>query len=211
MTDKYGVAAARLPTPKIRNCWIIDPPDLPRGLPITSTAALPLVLESWSNGMYAISLHGSNSEYLELLLKMFCAAPTNTPSINGVVPNAAATGANAGANNVNAKNAVPVTPIIVGVTRAAFLQPNFSKIVLPKSIIISVTAPVAEEKLPMNILGEQQHVGLCLQRNLEGQVGAREAPTGACAIHEPEEVVVLTCTGAIDGSVSDKLSNCLRS
>jgi hypothetical protein len=26
--------------------------------------------------MYAISLHGSNSEYLELLLNTFCAAPT---------------------------------------------------------------------------------------------------------------------------------------
>jgi len=42
--------------------------------------------------------------------------------------------------------------LTVGVTRAALLQPNFSKIVLPKSIMTKVTAPVAEEKLPMNIL-----------------------------------------------------------
>ncbi len=42
--------------------------------------------------------------------------------------------------------------LTVGVTRAAFLQPNFSKIVLPRSIIPKVTVPVAEEKLPINIL-----------------------------------------------------------
>ena len=41
-----------------------EPPDLPRGPPMTSTAALPLVFCSWSKGMYAISLHGSKSEYL---------------------------------------------------------------------------------------------------------------------------------------------------
>lgn len=34
---------------------------------------------SSSSGMYAISLHGSNSEYLELLLNTFCAAPTCAP------------------------------------------------------------------------------------------------------------------------------------
>jgi hypothetical protein len=48
----------------IKNCWINEPPDLPRGLQITSMAALPLVFDSESKGMYAISLQGSNKEYL---------------------------------------------------------------------------------------------------------------------------------------------------
>ena len=39
------------------------------------------------NGIYAISLQGSNREYLAPLDKMFCAAPINTASIRGVVPN----------------------------------------------------------------------------------------------------------------------------
>ena len=45
-------------------CWMSEPPDLPSGLPITSIAALPFVFDSASSGMYAISLHGSNNEYL---------------------------------------------------------------------------------------------------------------------------------------------------
>mmetsp|Transcript_26325 Transcript_26325/g.39099 ORF Transcript_26325/g.39099 Transcript_26325/m.39099 type:complete len:119 (+) Transcript_26325:592-948(+) len=51
ITARYGVAAARLPTLKMRNCWINEPPLFPSGLPMTSTAALPFVLESWSRGM----------------------------------------------------------------------------------------------------------------------------------------------------------------
>ena len=38
-------------------------------------------------GMYAISLQGSKSEYLAPLERIFCAAPMNTASIRGVVPN----------------------------------------------------------------------------------------------------------------------------
>lgn len=40
--------------------------------------------------------------------------------------------------------------LTVGVTNAAVLQPNFSKIVLPNNIMMNVTAPVADEKFPMN-------------------------------------------------------------
>lgn len=97
-----GVAAARLPTPKMRNCWINAPPLLPSGLPTTSTAALPLVFDSWSNGMYAISLHGSKSEYFALFERIFWAAPTITASMSGVVPSDAAIGAKNGANMVSA-------------------------------------------------------------------------------------------------------------
>lgn len=53
-------------------CWMNEPPDFPRGFPMTSTAALPLVFCSASRLMYAISLHGSNNEYLLLFDKMFC-------------------------------------------------------------------------------------------------------------------------------------------
>ena len=51
-----GVAAARLPTPKMRICWIKAPPLFPSGFPMTSIAALPFVFDSLSSGMYAISL-----------------------------------------------------------------------------------------------------------------------------------------------------------
>jgi hypothetical protein len=39
--------------------------------------------------------------------------------------------------------------LTVGVTIAANFQPNFSNMVLPRSIITRVTVPVADEKLPM--------------------------------------------------------------
>ena len=42
--------------------------------------------------MYAISLHGSNSEYFVLLDRIFCAAPTMTASMSGVVPREMAMG-----------------------------------------------------------------------------------------------------------------------
>ena len=106
-----GVAAARLPTPKMRICWIKAPPLFPSGFPMTSIAALPFVFDSLSSGMYAISLHGSNKAYLELLLKMFCAAPTITAIINGVVPRAAVIGAKKSEKMFSAKNDKPVTPI----------------------------------------------------------------------------------------------------
>jgi hypothetical protein len=40
--------------------------------------------------------------------------------------------------------------LTVGVTRAAILQPYLAKMDLPRSIIIRVTVPVTELKLPMN-------------------------------------------------------------
>mmetsp|Transcript_23673 Transcript_23673/g.66857 ORF Transcript_23673/g.66857 Transcript_23673/m.66857 type:complete len:253 (+) Transcript_23673:223-981(+) len=149
MVARYGVAAAKLPTPKMRICWIKAPPDFPSGFPMTSMAAFPLVFCSLSSGMYAISLHGSKSEYLLDLLRMFCAAPTSTASINGVVPSNPATGAMAPENMLSMKKERPVTPIMVGVTRAPARHPNLEKIVLPRSIITNVTVPVADEKLPM--------------------------------------------------------------
>ena len=88
------------------------PPLLPSGLPTTSIAALPLVLESLSRGMYAISLQGSNNEYFEPLLKIFWAAPTKTDSIKGVVPSKATTGDIAPWKIFSAKKDNPVTPII---------------------------------------------------------------------------------------------------
>ena len=59
---------------------------------MTSTAAFPLVRDSLSKGMYAISLHGSNSEYLADLDIMFWNAPTSTASMSGVVPRSAVMG-----------------------------------------------------------------------------------------------------------------------
>eukprot|EP00878_Enallax_costatus_P024910 GHUV01026612.1.p1 GENE.GHUV01026612.1~~GHUV01026612.1.p1 ORF type:complete len:226 (+),score=39.81 GHUV01026612.1:359-1036(+) len=50
MTPRYGVDAASEPKPMIMNCWIRAPPDLPRGLQMTSMAALPLVLTCGTAG-----------------------------------------------------------------------------------------------------------------------------------------------------------------
>mmetsp|Transcript_11731 Transcript_11731/g.35746 ORF Transcript_11731/g.35746 Transcript_11731/m.35746 type:complete len:205 (+) Transcript_11731:170-784(+) len=148
---RYGVEAAREPMLKMSPCWMKDPPDFPSGLPITSTAALPLLFCSASNGMYAISLHGSNSEYLDDLLSTFCAAPTRTAAINGVVPIDAMSGLTWPENKRSPKKVKPVKPSTVGVIVAATPHPNFLKMNRPIIIITKVTLPVAVEKLPMNV------------------------------------------------------------
>ena len=116
---RYGVEADKEPKVPIKICCKKDPPDLPKGLPMTSTAALPLVFDSESNGMYAISLHGSNNEYFAPFERMFCAAPINTASIRGVVPSWAVMGAKNSGNSVNEKNAAPVVSRVTGVINAA--------------------------------------------------------------------------------------------
>ena len=70
--------------------------------------------------------------------------------IKGVVPSAAVIGAKKSEKIFNAKNDNPVTPSMVGVTSAATLHPNLAKIDRPSNIMTNVTAPVADEKLPMN-------------------------------------------------------------
>ena len=99
-------------------------PDFPRGFPITSTAAFPLVFDSWSRGMYAISLHGSNREYLAPFDRMFWAAPTITASMSGVVPILAVIGAKNAGKRLRLKNIAPVTSRVTGVMRAATPQPK---------------------------------------------------------------------------------------
>lgn len=149
MPASAGVDAASEPKPKMRNCWMSEPPLLPSGLPITSTAALPFVFCSASSGMYAISLHGSKSEYFEAFERMFCMAPTMTASMSGVVPREAIIGSSASLKRMSEKKMEPVTRMEIGVTSAATPQPNFSKMVRPRSIMPRVTAPVAEENWPM--------------------------------------------------------------
>ena len=61
------------------------PPNFPSGFQTTSIAAFPFVLSSSSRGMYAVSLHGSNSEYFADFEKMFCAAPKRTAKYRGVM------------------------------------------------------------------------------------------------------------------------------
>merc|ERR1719426_771650 len=129
-TARYGVEAERAP------------PDFPRGLHTTSIAALPLILVSWSRGMYAISLQGSNKEYLDDLLKMFCAAPTKTAAKSGVMPRAAMDGVRASEKSTNEKKAIPVTKSMIGVIKAAVPHPNFLKMNLETSIMVKVTIPV---------------------------------------------------------------------
>ena len=80
------VVADRLPTTKTRTCWIRAPPSYPNGFPITFTAVFISVLNSWSSGIYVISLHGSNMLYFELLLRIFWAAPTPPARRKGMAP-----------------------------------------------------------------------------------------------------------------------------
>merc|ERR1719231_854822 len=127
-TPRYGVDAASEPNVKIMNCCTSEPPDLPSGLQMTSIAALPLTFVSSSSGMYAISLHGSKSEYLEPLEKMFCAAPTMTAMKSGVKPTAARMGSHAPGRRMR----------LTKMKRDTIMRMN-------------VTVPVAVEKLPMNM------------------------------------------------------------
>ena len=56
---------------------------------------------------------------------MFCAAPTITASMRGVVPIRAVMGAKKAGKRLSEKNMAPVTRRVTGVIRAATPQPNF--------------------------------------------------------------------------------------
>ena len=100
--------------------------------------------------MYAISLHGSKSEYLADLEKMFCKAPTTTASMRGVVPRAATSGASADPPISRLKKRPPVMAMTDGVTRAAKPHPKIRKILRDSNIMPRVTVPVHAEKAPIN-------------------------------------------------------------
>ena len=59
------------------------------------------------------------------LERMFCAAPTMTANIRGVVPILAVIGAKKAGKRFSEKNMAPVTKRVTGVMRAATPQPNF--------------------------------------------------------------------------------------
>ena len=80
---------------------------------------------------------------------MFCAAPTKTASMSGVVPSAASGAAKVEPVRQSAKKATPVARRTAGVIMAAVPQPHLRKTKRPKSIMPSVTTPVADEKPPM--------------------------------------------------------------
>ena len=73
-------------------------------------------------------LHGSNSAYFVDFDAMFCAAPTSTASISGVVPSAPQSGAQTPGFKTSEKNTQPVASSVTGVTAAATPQPNFLRI-----------------------------------------------------------------------------------
>ena len=69
-------------------------------------------------------MHGSNREYFAPFDRMFCAAPTITASIRGVVPILAVMGAKKAGNRLRLKKIAPVTKRVTGVMRAATPHPN---------------------------------------------------------------------------------------
>ena len=81
---------------------------------------------------------------------MFCAAPTKTASMSGVVPSAATSGETEPPKRMSEKKMEPVMKRSEGVTSAAKPQPKTLKMRRPSSIMKSVTAPVHEENVPMN-------------------------------------------------------------
>mmetsp|Transcript_10821 Transcript_10821/g.43814 ORF Transcript_10821/g.43814 Transcript_10821/m.43814 type:complete len:241 (-) Transcript_10821:882-1604(-) len=150
MPPRYGVDAASEPNDRMRACCSSEPPDLPSGPPITSTAALPLVRVSGSGIlMYAISLHGSKSEYLVDLEAMFCAVPATTASVSGVRPMSAVRGAHMPGEMINEKNSAPVARSVTGGMAAAKPHGNLARMKRPTSIMQNVTAPVSDENWPM--------------------------------------------------------------
>ena len=54
---RYGVDAPREPVMPMRNCWIKDPPDFPKGLHITSIAALPCYRTYHNVTLYHVTLY----------------------------------------------------------------------------------------------------------------------------------------------------------
>ena len=93
---------------------------------------------------------GWRAAHLAALDMMFCAAPTKTASMSGVVPSAAQTGASGPSARQRPKKATPVARSTSGVIIAAGPHPNLPKTHRPKNIMPSVETPVADEKAPMN-------------------------------------------------------------
>ena len=80
-----------------------DESPMRRGFVSRRRRTFPFVFDSASSGMYAISLHGSKSEYFADLESTFCAAPTTTASMSGVVPSAAISGRSASLKRMRPK------------------------------------------------------------------------------------------------------------
>ena len=83
---------------------------------------------------------------MALLEKIFCRAPTMTARKSGVTPSHAVRGASCWLKRRSPKKSPPVHAMTEGVTRAAKPQPRVLKIQRPRSIMKSVTEPVAALK-----------------------------------------------------------------
>ena len=103
------------PTRNTMSCCVADPMLLPRRAPRTSTAALPLTFASGPRGMYAISLHGSKSEYFVTLLTTFWTVPSSSAWASGMRSSPAITAA---------KNPAASTPMVTGGIIAVHLHPR---------------------------------------------------------------------------------------
>ena len=86
-------------------------------------------------------LAGVEQEYLALLEKMFCAAPTSTAANRGVSAILARMGSTTPPKRMRPKKATPVMRSTVGVMSAATPQPNLRKMTRDSSIMTKVTAP----------------------------------------------------------------------
>ena len=120
-----------------------DPPLFPIREPNTSIAALPLILDSSSNGIYAICVVGSNKAYLDVLDTKLNIVPHNTAVCNR-------NGLLSIPNSIHTKNGTDMTAIMDGVAIAPTLQPNNRITCTPKKITMQVHMPTTLEKFPIN-------------------------------------------------------------
>ena len=120
-----------------------DPPLFPIREPNTSIAALPLILDSSSSGIYAICVVGSNNAYFDVLDTRLNIVPHNTAVCNR-------NGLLSMPNSIHTKNGMDMTAMMDGVAIAPTLQPNSRMTCTPKNMTIHVQIPTTDEKLPIN-------------------------------------------------------------
>ena len=122
---------------------------------------------------------GWRAAHLAALDMMFCAAPTKTASMSGVVPSAASGAAKVEPVRQSAKKATPVARRTAGVIMAAVPQPHLRKTKRPKSIMKSVTTPVCPgtRRGGRRRSGKQRTARASARRLVWLRVGAPPRPT----------------------------------
>ena len=128
------------PDASMTSCWLALPMLRPSRAPKTSTAALPLTLASGPSGMYAISLHGSKSEYLVTLLTTLRSVPMRRAVVRGEAADPTASPMPS-IPAAEVKNQIAKAPMDSGTSMADPFQPSVRMMEGAISCITMVTHP----------------------------------------------------------------------